>query len=657
MSGDRLTLALDEFQRSLSPDQKKDFDLITSSTPTAKDVVAFTQEIDQKNSWRKSRIMANRMSAVLESVQQYCAIIDTFVQSNPGIAALVWGSIKFVILIASNFSDYFTKLSERFAQLGAYCPRLQEYKKLFQGSVRFRDALSNFYAIIVIFCTKALAPVQEKGIKRFAKSAWKSFKDDFGLLEENLSAAKDEVNEEIRLACEQEAHHSRELQRIEFKENQIHRSQHLVEIQESRLHRSKQLVEANENQLFRSQQMISLAEAKELQVQKVVREEERYRIRLHQMVYIYDYTSSLRRARRIRCQDTGFWFFERPEFKEWSARELPTCLWCFGIPGCGKTILTGHVIDHLRMTLCSDNNIAYYFFDFSRKESLSAVTFMRSMLHQLIRSEILSPDIQRLLEAILGPNGNREPDAGEMETLIIKLCGKLGNVFFIIDGIDEVERNDRRVVLRFLKNIGQSRLGIQFFVAGQPEVDMTMVFGNCHAVRLSPQDLQTDIKTFIDFQVEKEYSGVLSVCEPDLINTVKLVLATKAQGMFLWVDLQIKAICDTCEEDGTPHRIPRLLDDLPHEITEIYSRALQKLLHGDDERAKMAKKIFQCVSCARRPMTISELEEAATIATSQKIWKEPLIKLRLPTLSKLCGNLITCDESDNIISLAHHTVL
>jgi hypothetical protein len=100
-SGDRLTLALDEFQRNLSPDQKKDFDLIASSTPTAKDVVTFTQEIDQKNSWRKSRIMANRMSGVLQSVQQYCAIIDTFIQSKPGIAALVWGSIKFVILVCT----------------------------------------------------------------------------------------------------------------------------------------------------------------------------------------------------------------------------------------------------------------------------------------------------------------------------------------------------------------------------------------------------------------------------------------------------------------------------------------------------------------------------------------------------------------------------
>jgi hypothetical protein len=100
-SGDKLKLALDEFQRNLSPDQRNEFNSIASNIPTANDVVLFTKEIELKNSGRRSRIMANRMTGVLESVQQYCAIIDTLIQSNPGKAALVWGSVKFVILVCT----------------------------------------------------------------------------------------------------------------------------------------------------------------------------------------------------------------------------------------------------------------------------------------------------------------------------------------------------------------------------------------------------------------------------------------------------------------------------------------------------------------------------------------------------------------------------
>lgn len=191
------------------------------------------------------------------------------------------------------------------------------------------------------------------------------------------------------------------------------------------------------------------------------------------------------------------------------------------------------MIDHLNMTLPGDCVVVYYFFDSTRKDSLSAVTFLRSLLHQLIHSEILSPDIQRILEAIFEPNGVREPDLDELEMIIIKVCGKLDKIFFIIDGIDEAEQHHRRVVLRFLKNIEQSRSGIQIFVAGQSEVDIAVVFGDIHAVHLKSHDLETDIKTFIDFQLEMAYSGSLSVCEPDLISAVKKALALKAEGMYV----------------------------------------------------------------------------------------------------------------------------
>lgn len=67
---------------------------------------------------------------------------------------------------ALNFATYFDKLSERFAHLSTYCPRLSEYEKLFKESIRLQTSLSNFYAVLVQFCTKALKVVQEKGTRR-----------------------------------------------------------------------------------------------------------------------------------------------------------------------------------------------------------------------------------------------------------------------------------------------------------------------------------------------------------------------------------------------------------------------------------------------------------------------------------------------------------
>lgn len=97
-SNDRLCAALNNFQRSLSLDQQKEFDSAIGVTPTPDDLLLLTNEINKKKSSRRSRVLADRLRVVLESVQQYSTIIDTFVQASQ-IAALIWGSVKLVVRV------------------------------------------------------------------------------------------------------------------------------------------------------------------------------------------------------------------------------------------------------------------------------------------------------------------------------------------------------------------------------------------------------------------------------------------------------------------------------------------------------------------------------------------------------------------------------
>ena len=67
---------------------------------------------------------------------------------------------------ALNFASYFEKLSKCFAQLSTYCPRLSAYEKLFKDSTRLQTSLSDFFAVVVKFCAKALEVIQKKGVNR-----------------------------------------------------------------------------------------------------------------------------------------------------------------------------------------------------------------------------------------------------------------------------------------------------------------------------------------------------------------------------------------------------------------------------------------------------------------------------------------------------------
>jgi hypothetical protein len=115
----QLAIALGEFQQVLTPEQTAQLNSYSNHAPTAADVVRLTDQVTQSNANRKSRVFASRLQGLLGSIQQYCNIIDTCAGPNQ-IAALVWGSIKLVILVCTPYRSYsilaYTPLSARLRQ-------------------------------------------------------------------------------------------------------------------------------------------------------------------------------------------------------------------------------------------------------------------------------------------------------------------------------------------------------------------------------------------------------------------------------------------------------------------------------------------------------------------------------------------------------------
>lgn len=185
-----------------------------------------------------------------------------------------------------------------------------------------------------------------------------------------------------------------------------------------------------------------------------------------------------------------------------------------------------------------DTRIAYYFFDSAQKESLLPGTFLRSIFHQLLCIESLIPALQRRLEAIfMAPNGtySREPEIDELETLVLDLCDPLQKVIILIDGINEMEQDNRKVVVRFLKSIQQSQAVIKLFIASRPDVDLFKIFSESKLthINIQAEDTQPEIDNFVNTRVEKEAkNGSLVVCGPAVIDEIKKTLKLKAKGMY-----------------------------------------------------------------------------------------------------------------------------
>lgn len=93
-----LKAAIDDFHCILTDEQRSKLSHI-GAVRDAETVMIFTAQLDRENQLRKGRSVATRLISVLRSVQAFSTVVDTFVQSNPRIPALVWGSVKLTMLV------------------------------------------------------------------------------------------------------------------------------------------------------------------------------------------------------------------------------------------------------------------------------------------------------------------------------------------------------------------------------------------------------------------------------------------------------------------------------------------------------------------------------------------------------------------------------
>lgn len=98
--GKLLQDAISNFQSTLTDAECRKLNEL-GAIRDAQSVMIFTAQLDAENRLNKGRGIAGRLVTVLESVQTFTGIIETFVSSHPEIAALVWGGIKLTMLVST----------------------------------------------------------------------------------------------------------------------------------------------------------------------------------------------------------------------------------------------------------------------------------------------------------------------------------------------------------------------------------------------------------------------------------------------------------------------------------------------------------------------------------------------------------------------------
>ena len=240
-----------------------------------------------------------------------------------------------------------------------------------------------------------------------------------------------------------------------------------------------------------------------------------------------DYTSQQHDFISRRQPRTGQWLLDSVEFQAWLETNKQT-LFCPGIPGAGKTILTAVVINNLATWFADDPNIgiAYIYCNFRRQHEQKAEDLLASLLKQLIQSRPVLPDS---VEYLYDKHKDKRLSLDEISKALQSVAAIYSKVFIIVDALDECQ-DSNGCRARFLSEIFnlQDKCKASLFVTSRFIPEITARFNK--SISLEIRASKEDVRRYLDEYMFQLPGFVIRSLE--LQEEIKTKIVWSVDGMY-----------------------------------------------------------------------------------------------------------------------------
>ncbi|KAF8244056.1 hypothetical protein K440DRAFT_605468 [Wilcoxina mikolae CBS 423.85] len=590
--------ARDRVWKKLTPKEKGEL----AGTCTIHDVWEVTQKIQKEQAGRGMLGNMNKIRPYLDGLNRYGDVIAVFVSVKPDILGLIWGPIKLLLQLASNYFQGYDKLLDVFHEIGSSLPQFQQIEEIFhnQGSDQIANYLSLFYTEIVEFHYQALRFFRQTRWRALFEVLWPRYEEIFTAIHRNIEKHKGLIDRQVNM----------------------------LTIKEARQESQEALKRYQEERDFR-----------EL-------------CKLEKNISHFDYTPRLYDIQSRYCADTGKWIFTDSRFRAWldagSNEAKERLLWLAGVPGAGKTFLCYSILQYLQERAQADGStcVLYAFPTYDNASGSTQAAITGSLVYQFCQA---NPP--------LIPAANKEYDTLSRRSILLNPWGKLletficGSepVYIILDGLDECDQSQRKQLLETVLNLCSSCPNLHILVASRKEFDIRRELEkNCEIVIVEEKN-RADIKRFVTGKINNLWNEIKHVAEPgtsDFFKEVARDIVVRSGGMFLYARLTIAHL----EGQSTVPQIMAEAYNLPRDLDEIYGRILDRIatILSASEQA-VVKRIFSWLICARRPLRSIELEHALLIQSGDT--KLQYNRAPYKDLLALCGPIV--EKRNEYLTFVH----
>jgi NACHT domain len=485
------------FQTAIYPSDARAF-----RSTTLEQVREAARVIERDQEKRKCLRNLRRIKPFFEALARFGGCIETLCQGTPYLC-FIWAPIKLLLTIADEYSSGFEKLVDAYSQIAQNLPRFDRLSDAFKHQPDFQAVLADVYVDLLDFHLHAYKFLRRSGWKHLWDASWRGFGSRFNALLENLNRSRDLVD--------------REAASFEILEAKSMRTRLLAALDRSE-------AERREWQLRDSLAWLDL--------QGHDREQD----------------DLLERRSTSRQPGTCEWFLRHPKVVAWLDEEdQRSMLWLKGKPGAGesrerpeaylinqvpttgKTTLACYLMQTASISLQSSMFYCLCPDRLTRPGSNVCGLVFRSLVAQLIRakSEVLPYVYETFVK--LGAT----PSLCRVRDLLGTLLRCPGTTFLILDGLDECEPQDQRLVVSELQNLlkpdaraGNERLKI--LICSRETKDILRKLHNIPQVFLSHEqdDMSKDIAKF----TESSLAELFERFPPEVVNEVCGEVVQKADG-------------------------------------------------------------------------------------------------------------------------------
>ncbi|KAM3069673.1 hypothetical protein ACMFMG_010391 [Clarireedia jacksonii] len=275
------------------------------------------------------------------------------------------------------------------------------------------------------------------------------------------------------------------------------------------------------------------------------------------------------------------WLLGRDEFTKWAHDPSQfSALLVHGRIGCGKSTLISRVIDWLKEK--RHIHLLYFYIDASDYRPKNLRDVLLALLEQLSTS--YTPNYKTCDEI--------------RDNLHTVLARTDQPVYIVIDALDKLSTSDQDWLLKqfFQWCRANSRIAV-LITSTDSEALKDLDVTEKLEIKVGGNENANDIRKYVENKLRQ--AKTLPVGTDDIINKVSKKLTERADGMFLWAELQVASICRNKTKTGILESLEQHLT-LPDRITDMYDKIVDGFESEPETDQKIAKRAVAILTYATR---------------------------------------------------------